>query len=74
MTKKICKHCEHFGTDSSIKGFGVCFLMGDINQHTESDLKPDRAYGWDYEGYMAGVNVGEQFGCIHWRKQDDQRP
>lgn len=21
---------------------------------------------WDYEGYSAGFDVGDQFGCIHW--------
>lgn len=21
---------------------------------------------WDYEGYAAGFEVGDQFGCIHW--------
>ena len=65
MSKKVCKYCDHFDADSNLSGFGTCVLMGDINK---DELKPDRAYGWDYEGYIAGVNVGEQFGCIHWSK------
>lgn len=71
MSKKVCKHCDHFEPDSTFPGFGSCALTLDFNDGmSDTNL----AYGWDYEGYMAGVYVGEQFGCIHWRKQDDQRP
>jgi hypothetical protein len=42
--------------------------MGDSNAY-EMDFAPDRAYGWDYEGYRAGVYVTPKFGCIHWAKR-----
>ncbi len=76
MTRqKTCSKCEHY-TPGYPKGFGDCALMGDINEHpldystdTRASMQTDRAYGWDYEGYRAGVYVGEKFGCIHWLKK-----
>jgi hypothetical protein len=26
---------------------------------------------WDQEGESAGFETGENFGCIHWEKQDE---
>ena len=48
---------------------GSCALMGDSNDHPNR-VEADRAAGWDYEGYRAGVYVGPKFGCIHWAKRD----
>ena len=66
MTKK-CGKCENYTPSKWDEGFGDCDLMDDAN-----DGKPDntRAYGWDYEGYSAGVYVGVNFGCIHWMKKE----
>jgi hypothetical protein len=69
MTKR-CGKCEHYTPAKWDEGFGDCDLMDDAN-----DGKPDstRAYGWDYEGYRAGVYVGVNFGCIHWMKKEQHK-
>jgi len=75
MTKR-CGKCEHY-TPNYPAGFGDCALMGDFNEHpfdystdTRTGMQTNRAYGWDYEGYSAGVYVGVNFGCIHWMKKE----
>jgi hypothetical protein len=57
---KTCDKCEHW-TEGKLS----CAQMGDSNV---DDMESDKAYGWDHEGYQAGVNVGPKFGCIHWLK------
>ncbi len=73
---KTCDACQHFTPDDLYTNFGACGLMGDSNG-LEFDSKTKtlngditRAYGWDYEGYHAGVHVGHKFGCIHWIKKE----
>lgn len=63
-TRKTCDKCARF------TGGEDCALMGDSNDVRGSGRLPDRAYGWDYEGYRAGVYVGPKFGCIHWIKKE----
>lgn len=71
-----CNKCQHFEQINLYKNFGQCALMGDSNElkHDYDTEKLDgddtRAYGWDYEGYAAGVYVGQKFGCIHWLKKE----
>ena len=36
------------------------------------EFRKDRAYAWDAEGFRAGVTVGINFGCIHFRKKEEQ--
>jgi hypothetical protein len=67
-SKKTCDKCEHYTPDKSEVVFGECALMGDCNEEGTPDNT--RAYGWDYEGYSAGVYVGKKFGCIHWAKKE----
>lgn len=64
---KTCGKCEHYTPDKHDEGFGDCALMGDANEGVTDNT---RAYGWDYEGYSAGVYVGVNFGCIHWMKKE----
>ena len=70
---KTCKDCKNFNADDLYVGFGDCSLMEDSNkflfQPKSRTAKLDRCYGWDYEGYVAGVYVGENFGCIHWKEK-----
>lgn len=72
--KHTCDKCQHFKPDNLYANFGYCALMGDSNElewdRATGLLSGDntRAYGWDYEGYRAGVLVGHKFGCIHWIK------
>ena len=71
--RNTCDKCQHYATtlmpDSApYKYAGSCALMGDSNDQTQR-VAVDRAAGWDYEGYSAGVYVGPKFGCIHWVKR-----
>jgi hypothetical protein len=76
-----CDTCKNWSTDAeSWKGSqfyekykeqGECSLFGDINQFNDAPPRNDVCYGWDYEGYSAGVTVMAKFGCIHWQKKED---
>ena len=68
--KNTCDKCEHYTPDKSEVVFGDCALMGDSNDGTPDST---RAYGWDYEGYSAGVYVGAKFGCINWTKKETSK-
>ena len=71
-----CDKCQHFTQDNLYKNLGECALMGDSNDlgydrdAERLDGDDTKAYGWDYEGYSAGVYVGQKFGCIHWIAKD----
>jgi hypothetical protein len=71
---KTCDKCQHYTPNDVYKNVGGCALMGDSNdreydRETKTlDVASDSAYGWDYEGYRAGVYVTPKFGCIHWAK------
>ena len=68
-----CDKCKHYSpNEERAKHMGDCALMGDFNDLTYGEnyirvIDPTRAYGWDNEGWTAGVYVGEKFGCIHWQ-------
>ena len=69
MTNKTCDRCEHYTPPDLGDGWenqGDCAMTLDSNDGTPH---ADRAYGWDYESYRAGVQVGPKFGCIHWMKK-----
>lgn len=68
--RNTCDKCQHYTLDDLYKNLGDCALMGDINETSKHSTAPDRAYGWDYEGYRAGVYVAPKFGCIHWTKKN----
>ena len=65
MRRHTCDKCRQYKV---YLGYGECDLMQDSNNCTV--MQPDKAYGWDYEGYRAGVYVGPKFGCIHWLKKE----
>jgi hypothetical protein len=70
--RHTCDKCQHFKNDNSNYGIlGSCALMEDSNDIRRSNrvYENDRAYGWDYESYCAGVYVAPKFGCIHWLKK-----
>jgi hypothetical protein len=69
--KKTCDKCRHYAAEKDSEGFGTCALMGDSNEFHRAGgyaFMNGRAYGWDYEGYSAGVYVTPKFGCINWEK------
>jgi hypothetical protein len=43
--------------------------MLDFNDNPHTIPAVDRAAGWDYGLYGAGVYVGPKFGCIHFDKK-----
>ena len=68
-TRKTCDKCKHYTPSKYEAVNGECALMGDINDE-RNHTTTDRCYGWDYEGYRAGVYVGPKFGCLHWVKKE----
>ena len=71
-SRKTCDKCKHYEPAQHVypqnPHGGSCALMGDSNDQAPR-VAVDRAAGWDYEGYSAGVYVGPKFGCIHWEKR-----
>ena len=78
--EKLCKNCKYFKRhENSVfsSKFGNCtcskFIYGSAFEHTEKEKndfseKADELLYEDYEGYSAGFEVGENFGCIHWKE------
>ena len=69
-----CKNCKHFEkTDIGEPTQGDCdsdkFYYSDDRYTGEVKKFDDKLEYWDYEGYSAGVYVGENFGCIHFKKK-----
>lgn len=71
----ICKSCtfwERYGDAGDIEYHGAhagmckCDRFVDANDTSEKVPKDGLRY-WDYEGYSAGFETGEDFGCIHWK-------
>lgn len=74
-----CDKCKNYTADDSWKGskfeaeyagMGECSLFGDVNEFRGAPApRNDVCYGWDCEGYSAGVTVMAKFGCIHWEEK-----
>jgi hypothetical protein len=70
--ERRCGTCEHFrrytgkfDVEYHGKHAGTC--NSDKFVYDEGSQPPlDGLRYWDYEGYSAGFEVGDQFGCIHW--------
>jgi hypothetical protein len=67
MKRKTCDKCSHYTLSTEYANEGKCALTGDSN---DGPIPVDRAVGWDFGGYRAGVYVGPKFGCIHWVKKE----
>ena len=65
--KHWCRYKEKFDRDYHGEHAGLCgnkvFVEG------ANPGKDGLAY-WDHEGYSAGFNTGENFGCVHWVVND----
>jgi hypothetical protein len=64
-----CKHwkryTEKFDVEYHGAHAGTC--ESDKFVYYEGSKTPiDGLRYWDYEGYSAGFDTGESFGCIHW--------
>lgn len=70
-----CKECKYFKRNTSeyySDKYGACicnkFIYGYSKDERELNLN-DKLFYMDCEWYDAFFEVGENFGCIHWRKK-----
>lgn len=75
--KKVCKNCNFFEKLDDCKFYGICknkkfeyeaAYCYEKNTKKEK-IEKDKLFYMDYEGYNAGVEVGEEFGCIHFENR-----
>lgn len=72
---KTCKNCifwerykEAGDIESRGEHAGICNSAKFIDANDSCEKVPkDGLRYWDYEGYSAGFETGENFGCIHWK-------
>lgn len=75
--QKQCKKCKHYSPykEDLSKGFGACncpkFKYEIAYNWKENGLEKDNLLYMDYEGYNAGIEVGEEFGCIHFKVKEE---
>lgn len=80
-----CKNCKYFkiNTNNDIKpyqvpykneNYGSCscekFIYGYTNYKDTNNVPTDNFYYEDYESYCADFEVGKDFGCIHFKKEE----
>jgi len=74
--EKICKNCKYYESYENFKSntnehYGRCnsekLQYGDCNDEKEFI---DMLFYEDYESYKAFIEVGERFGCIHWKESE----
>ena len=82
MDKKLnrcgaCKNFERYTSEYDVRNRGGHAGTCKSNKFVEIELDmismespADILRYWDYEGYSAGFDVGDQFGCIHWCKAE----
>lgn len=81
LTKNKCKNCKYFERNKEeycCNKYGNCnctkfvygssFIHNDSRYNDYNEEKADELLYKDYEGYSAGFEVGENFGCIHFEK------
>ena len=72
--KNRCKNCKYFKRNTHrlySDKYGECncskFMYG--SSYEEECIKStDNLLYQDYEGYSASLEVGEDFGCVHFEK------
>lgn len=78
MTENTCKNCKHFvppNKDDEYKPFhGLChsgkLLDGPFDKSDpNSNPRSDTAVGGGYDGYGDYIEVGVDFGCIHFERK-----
>ena len=78
---KKCKDCKYFKRNTDefhLKTFGECknedkIVYGDTRDdvaYRTNVYENDMLVYRDYEWYSAQVEVGEEFGCIHFEKKE----
>jgi hypothetical protein len=70
QTCKTCKHWKRYSEAFKIEYHGIHAGMCGSEKFIEADsgtkVPVDGLRYWDYEGYSAGFETGENFGCVHW--------
>jgi len=77
--KKLCRTCfywhqrnyDYYTPGGEVYGKCSCgkFIYRDDSC---SPYATDQLIYWDYGGYSAGVAIGPEFGCVHWRRKEEE--
>ena len=77
--KKICKNCTFWQKKGDCKHYGSCnnprfeyesaFCYEMCKEKQQAPILKDKLFYMDYEWYNADIEVGEEFGCIHFEKR-----
>lgn len=74
---KKCKKCKYFKRNDgkyNSKKYGEC-ISNKFEYGTSSDYKDkpdtDKLLYMDYDWYSADFEVGENFGCIHFKSKEN---
>lgn len=79
MKKKICKNCKYYKKYEDCNYYGECTSNHQIydtaycyEKNTKKELiHKNLLLYMDYEYYNAGVEVGEEYGCVHFEKKEE---
>lgn len=73
---KNCKYFQRYNDERSNNKYGLCksnkFIYGDSSDDNNKS-KSDKLFYMDYEWYDASVEVGENFGCIHFKQKEGDK-
>lgn len=67
---KNCKYFQRYNNKNYNNKYGECncekFIYG--GSFDDEDNLNDKLFYMDYEWYRAYIEVGENFGCVHFKK------
>lgn len=79
--QKLCKNCKFFSRIDYCKFYGECnnvkmeyesaYCYEKLKERNKGEIEKDKLFYMDYEGYNAGIEVGEEFGCIHFEVKEE---
>lgn len=80
---KICKNCKFFSKSDDYKFYGECnnpkmeyesaYCYEKLKERKQEEIEKDKLFYMDYEWYDAGIEVGEEFGCIHYKAKEENQ-
>ena len=62
-----CKDCKYFKPHENDPGYGFCNCEKFVYLDGFNTRCKDGLMYWDYEEFGADFEVGENFGCIHFK-------
>lgn len=66
-TCKDCKFWKRYTEKFDVEYHGAHVGQCKSTKLTKTDKPEKDGLGyWDGEGYSAGIEIGEDFGCVHW--------